>query len=229
MKSILFTVSILVATHAAHSQSRLDSLQALYDSANNDSARISIGLSMLDDMANQQPLMAIELSEQLLKEIPQSDVLSEDHRNDWTMRVLHALSNAYRYVGDNERVVKVLLQELDMAGAIGDASRERGVLMNIGVAYQNVGMKDEALNYYRRSLKISLDENHVYGIAMAYGNIGTLQGNTADQDSQLFYYKLSLGAMKQEGMYHREAAMGWMMNNIGKCHELAGIPDSDLY
>ncbi|MCB9191817.1 MAG: tetratricopeptide repeat protein [Flavobacteriales bacterium] len=213
---------------SVNAQSKLDSLQRLYVSASNDSLRISIGCSMLADMAKQQPLKAIELGEKLLEDIRQLGSLSDSVRNDWTMQVLNNLSTAYSYVGDNSRSINSLLQALEITQEVGDQRRESISLANIGLAYHYQGMRDEAFSYYRRSLKMDLDQNDVYGIALSYGNIGTLHGSVSP-DSSLIYYRLSLSAMQKEGMHDREGAMGWMLNNIGASLEGLGDYDSAFY
>lgn len=121
-----------------------------------------------------------------------------------------------------------MLEALEIAQRLGDWDRERGIYINIGVVFQNQGMGDEAIAYYRKSLKTAQEISDRYGVAMSLGNIGTCIG-TKGRDSTLYYYKESLKVMDHPEMRDREGAMGWMMNNIGNWFGFDGQIDSAFH
>jgi len=230
MRALPLLVILMLAAMAQPSagQSGADSLGVLYEHASDDSSRIALALDLVNILDRSDPVKAIELCEAGLKLVEETRSVSDARRLEWKMALLHAVATSYSYVGDNERSVRALLAELKLAQESGNTKKVGGILMNVGVAYQNQGMGEEARQYYSRTLALAQQEKNVYGIAMAYGNIGTVYGSEMP-DSTIYYYRKSLQAMEQPGMRDREGAMGWMMNNIGSWHEGQGNTDSAFY
>ncbi|MEZ5172165.1 MAG: adenylate/guanylate cyclase domain-containing protein [Bacteroidia bacterium] len=218
----------LLAVNCALGQENIDSLESVFQNAKLDSVKIKTGLIIMGALTTMEPLKTIEMGQDLRVLIQNSGSINEDQRMQYSISCGHSLALAYNYVGDNKLCVENYLEILEHIQKIGDFKRERNVLMNLGASFSNQGMKQDAMEYFRKALNIAIQHDEVYGIAMCYGNIGTAF-TAADRDSTIYYYKLSLEAMKRDGMTDREGAMGWMLNNIGSWHQTNGNLDSALF
>ena len=231
---ILIILMLIIGNRStlyAENLNQLDSLTTLYKEAPNDSSRIVYALELAGILMATEPVISIQYGEEvlnLLSTIKMKKSLPDSVYYKLKGSCLQRLAIAYSYVGDNQKSLNVKMDNLKVAQLTGNREAERSILGNLGVAYQDQGMIEEAMVYYRKAFSMAQESNNTYGMAMSLGNMGTAIGSYAP-DSTLNYYQRSLELMKREDMHDREGAMGWMMHNIGSWYENDENIDSAFY
>jgi len=208
-----------------------DSLRLEFRNSANDSVRIINGIMLLRQLSRTDASEAVQFGNELEKDLDEligTKRYSEDFLLDRKWSLLSYKATAYHIVGDMDHEIGTLLTVLEGAQKNGDLDRQRSTLANIGVSYHKQGYVEEAISYYRQALEIAHKQESIYGIAMGYGNIGTLIG-VSNPDSVLYYYHRSLDYMLMDGMTDQAGALGWMYNNIGSWYENQGKVDSAFY
>ncbi len=103
------------------------------------------------------------------------------------------------------------------------------IIDKLGKSYELKADLDEALNYYKKSLKIREEvyEKEHPDIAVSYNNIGLVYSSKGDLDKALKYFTISLEVMKKAyGKEHPEVAGSY--NNIGLVYKSKGDLDKAL-
>jgi class 3 adenylate cyclase/Tfp pilus assembly protein PilF len=223
---------LCLTLHVAPAQESVtDSVRHAYENATDDSVRIINGIMLVRQLSRTDANEAVQFGTELNKDLQiliDNEQYSKEFLLDRKWSLLSYMATAYHIVGDVNNEVKLLLTVLGEAEKQGDLHRQRTTLMNIGVSFQRQGHKEEAISYYRHALEIARQENNIYGIAMACGNIGTLM-NSIDPDSSMIYYHRSLDYMLMDEMTDQAGALGWMYNNIGSWYESRDQVDSAFH
>lgn len=228
---LLTIIWCLSQNNATGQESVTDSVRQAYESSSDDSVRIINGISLVRQLSRTDANEAVKFGKELkndLEELIEKKRYSEEFLLDRKWSLLSYMATAYHIVGDVDHEIEALLSVLEEAQKNGDLDRQRSTLANIGVSYHKQGHREEAISYYRQALEIAYEQESVYGIAMGYGNIGTLIGVT-DPDSVIYYYHRSLDYMLKDDMTDKAGALGWMYNNIGSWYENQDQVDSAFH
>jgi class 3 adenylate cyclase/Tfp pilus assembly protein PilF len=209
----------------------VDSLKIILETSSSSIEQGRAGVELCRTLAKRDPVLALDVGEKAMNVIDRAIVAR--HTPDTTFiqikqNLLKTLASAYAAVGDLERSLQCLLDELAIVNDMRDSAMLGGVLTNIGVAYQNQGYPKEALSYYRQSLGITRRTGNTYSQAMSLGNIGTCIASLYP-DSTMYYYKSALKVADSPDMHDREGFMGWMLNNIGVHFAREGQVDSAFH
>ncbi|NEN90252.1 MAG: CHAT domain-containing protein [Okeania sp. SIO3H1] len=96
---------------------------------------------------------------------------------------------------------------------------EAVTLLGIGSAYDSLGEKQTALNYYQQALPIFQQVDYQGGEATALNNIGSVYDSLGEKPKALNYYQQALPIYQQVGEQGMEANT---LNNIGAVYDSLG-------
>ncbi len=102
---------------------------------------------------------------------------------------------------------------------MGDVSGEATTLNNIGKVYYDLGDKQQALQYYQRSLSLFQKVGVVWAEATSLNNMGKVYHDQGDKQQALQYLQRSLTLYQKVGDVDGEARS---FNNIGKVYDDLG-------
>ncbi|MDQ6764207.1 MAG: tetratricopeptide repeat protein [Bacteroidota bacterium] len=171
----------------------------------------NIGMAYYNETSYPDALLIWEQSLKLFENL---------HDREGAAIMLNNLGSIYMDHGDNEMALTYYLKSLDYAKQINNKTRIAMVLGNIGTAYSNSdSTSDKALDYYFKSLKLSEesdDKNTIGGILV---NIGENYLKRNQDDSALYYFKMSLEP------YKNTENIPYSLNDIGKTYTKKGNYD----
>ena len=101
----------------------------------------------------------------------------------------------------------------------GYPKNQGAVLVWIGLAYNNLGQKREALKYYQQSLSIARGAGDRDGEAASLSNIGTILSQLGQTQEGLKYLEQALAIERELGQRKNEAAT---LNNLGMAYSDLG-------
>jgi tetratricopeptide (TPR) repeat protein len=101
---------------------------------------------------------------------------------------------------------------LESARMDDDRKSEGTLLNNIGMAYDNLGQRDLALNYYNDALPISEEVGDQSLLATILNNIGTIHSSQGQWKQALGFYNRALPILREEGKW---SVLVITLNNIG--------------
>lgn len=107
----------------------------------------------------------------------------------------------------------------------GDQKNRGRVLVWIGLAYNDLGQKREALKYYQQALSIARAAGDRDGEAASLSNIGTIYSQLGQKPAGLKYLEQSLAIERELGQRKSEADT---LNNIGMAYSELGQPHEAL-
>ena len=110
------------------------------------------------------------------------------------------------------QAIKKWLLALPLWRQVGDKALEATTLNNIGRVYDDLGDKQQALNYYNSSLPLARQVGDRVGEATTLNNIGLVYQALGDKQQALNYYNSSLSLKRQVGDKAGEAST---LRNIG--------------
>jgi tetratricopeptide (TPR) repeat protein len=182
-------------------QRQTDSLLVLFDKAETDSMRAIIAQEIGEIYYNTDPLFALNYSELSLN-ISQK-FLEKNQNNKFWLKIkyksLFDLGITYGLLGDFEQSVESQMKALKTGEKAGMSEIDlRGLIVNIGVSHQDQGNFDEAMVFYQKGLEIAKKLNNPYGLAMAYGNMGTIY-ESINPDSVLIFFRLAYSCPSKSG------------------------------
>lgn len=94
---------------------------------------------------------------------------------------------------------------------------------NIGLAYQNLGLYDESLNYLHKSKDTYTKEygSDYYSLSYPYTSLGVVYGKIGLNDSALIYHKKAL-VIRQMKNNDKDPNVSWSYNFIANTHLIEG-------
>ncbi|MGL5065867.1 MAG: tetratricopeptide repeat protein [Microcoleus sp.] len=110
-------------------------------------------------------------------------------------------------------------EALKLYRSAGNRAKEAVTLNNIGLAYNNLGEKQKALDYYNQSLPLSRAAGDRSVEAVTLNNIGLAYDNLGEKQKALEYYNQSLPLSRAVGNRPVEALT---LNNIGLVYDNLG-------
>jgi len=117
--------------------------------------------------------------------------------------------------GDDAKAIEFYLKTLKVADQIGDSLRMATVLNNIGGVYFNKkATQDMALNYYLQAYKISSLIHDLDAIGTSAVNAGGYYLENKNADSALYYFDVSLNALKQSSTGN----VSYVLHSIGRAY-----------
>ena len=96
--------------------------------------------------------------------------------------------------------MEIFNSALIKAEELGNKRGMAATLMNIGIAYDDKGDYDTALDYYDMTLKIYKELGNTSGMAYVINNIGIVHVNKADYEKATEYLEKSLNIQKEIGL-----------------------------
>ncbi len=158
-----------------------------------------------------------------------SMVWQVDSTNVRTGRLLSMALNSKGAVlwglGNYEKAMLYYVRASDLFDRLGMVKFSSLVSSNIGLIYDSWGQKDEALFYFRRSVKQGLESGDHSAIGYSLSNMGKFMEAAGLYDSALYYYQ------KSTDKYMEEANMGGLglnLNRLGKIYNKMGEHEKAL-
>jgi len=108
---------------------------------------------------------------------------------------------------------------LKVAQALGRKSETATLLVHLGFAYNALGDKPQALEYYNQALPLYLQVGDKGGEATTLNNLGAVYSDLGEKQKALEYYNQALPLYRQVGDKGGEAAT---LNNIGLVYDDLG-------
>jgi tetratricopeptide (TPR) repeat protein len=116
---------------------------------------------------------------------------------------LNNLGWNYRVQEKNDLAISCFLRSLEIYEQRGDWEHVQGVLNNLGTAYRREpGMEKEALEVYKKSLKINQNTGNRTWEAYNYNNIGLIHLDIKKNDSAIYYFQKA--ALENQDMGNQE-------------------------
>ncbi|WLT40012.1 tetratricopeptide repeat protein [Synechocystis sp. B12] len=81
----------------------------------------------------------------------------------------------------------------------GDKTEEMTIINNLGVAYDNLGESEKALQYYAEALALGKSLNDLETIGTSLSNIGLAYNNLGEREKALEYYQEALTMSRSVG------------------------------
>ncbi len=145
-------------------------------------------------------------AKELLKNSEDFNLLGELHRSCGLSHFFH---------GENDEALSDFLTALSFFEETGNKILTVRTYSNIAQLYSDVSKFDKSLEYYRKALTISIQENIEESIPVYLNGIGVIHYMTAELDSAKYYYELSLEQFKEQNNELRTAAL---LNNIASIY-----------
>ncbi|OUL28420.1 hypothetical protein BV372_24965 [Nostoc sp. T09] len=110
------------------------------------------------------------------------------------------------------QAIEKLQEALFLWQKAGDKKWQATTLNNIGLVYDSLGDKQEALKFYNLALPLSKEVGNKGGVATTLNNIGLVYDSLGDKQQALTFYNLALPLMKELGY---KAGVATTLSNIG--------------
>lgn len=123
------------------------------------------------------------------------------------------ISNIHTRNNNNDKAIEYLLQALDYRREEGNRKSESDILLNLGIAYYEMGEPYEAEDRYRQSLEIKEElGDDLPGMIKLYNNLGIISRLRGDNDKAMAYYTSALELARQINDRQTEAVA---LSNLG--------------
>lgn len=113
-------------------------------------------------------------------------VLSGEYADSVRMYSASTLANVYFHQSDYKKSLRYNFLALNIADSLSIATHKAKVLNDIGAVYQESGILNNAITYYKKSLISDSINDRVY---YTYGNIGDCYLKMGDTDKAYYWYK----------------------------------------
>ncbi len=202
---------------------KIDSLYTLLDQTKEDTSRVEILLSIIEETYSIAPDSVIPLSEKLIRVI-ESSINNVDAKTQHYFLAVKAncynnIGAIYNKRGDVKNALSFFHKSLKIKESLGEKKAISITLNNIGYLYSSIGDKENSLLYYNRSLKIKKEIGDKRGIARLLNNLGSLYDEIGDTAMSFKSYIQSLEICKE---LNDSSGMSLALNNIGFTYEQTG-------
>ena len=113
----------------------------------------------------------------------------------------------------------VLSRGLRQAQAANERRTEGTLINNIGLVYDDLGRKEEALDHYQQALAIRREVGDRGGEGTTFNNIGSVYNSLGRKQEALDHYQQALAIYREVGDRRGE---GTTLNNIGGVYDEPG-------
>jgi len=182
---------------------KIDSLFAALKSANHDSTKIQINLSIGDVLLDSSPDSAIVFYTNALS-ILNAYSFNNDESSPLrsTMlslkaKVLRNIANANDSKGNFNLAITYCKQSLAISEELNDKMNIAACHKNIGIYYDELSNYNEALDHYLKALKIYEEISFKKGIAACLNNIGNINQYQGNFKGALDYYLKALNIVEE--------------------------------
>ncbi len=216
---LFFSLFFCINPLFAQKKSVLDSLQAVYQSAPNDTTKILALLEKARLYSTTQPDSCIAFAQKALEQSEKS--------NFWQGKSL-ALNNmgiSYRAKGDYPLALSYHQKALKVREIMQDKQGIARSLNNIAIIYKAQGDYAKALIYHQKSLKIKENMADKAGIATSLNNIAIIYMDQGNLALSLEYHQKSL---KIKELLKDQRGVSSSLNNIADIYLLQNKIDSAL-
>jgi signal transduction histidine kinase len=209
-KFIFLLISVLFFVSCFSQDEQTDSLLALLNKTEEDTARVDILNQVAASYFNNSPGSAIKYA-------TQAKTLAENIK--YTNGLAYALKNigiAYYMQADYVQTLTYWNQSLKQFENLKDKKGIANILGNIGAVYNNQADEAKALDYYLQALNYAEEIHDTLRLATVLNNIGALYFNRASaHDKALSYYLQALPLCEKIG---DDDAIGTITVNIGEIY-----------
>lgn len=150
-------------------------------------------------------------------------------KNEYTAeqsRALYHTGIARVYRGDFDMAIRNLQQALQLATNSLDSLGMAKIYGGIAFAYKRVGLYENSLEYYLKSLDVTEQIGDLGAVAYMLNNIGNIHYTMNNYDLALNYYNRALSKMELVG---DEMGIPFALNNIGNVYKNLGNYDSAMF
>lgn len=203
--------------------SKIDSLQNIFKTAKQDTARAAIYVALseelyLSDIDTVLPLCfkAIQIADAKI------DNANNAEKNSFLTTKANALNNigyVYKQQGNIAKALEWYNKSLKIREEIGNKYGIANSLNNIGRIYNIQGDIRKAIECYDKSLKIQNEIGDKQGASISINNIGLIYNNQGDIPKALEYYNKSLKIQDEIG---DKQGVGISLHNIGHVYSKQG-------
>jgi tetratricopeptide (TPR) repeat protein len=132
-------------------------------------ARTRIGRLHLGIMLNR-------VEQTLAEAQPAREILLRHGETEKLMRLIFMTAYVYNYLGDQQKTLELYRPALEMALSFGKSGQVHAgkIIMNMGVAYENLGELGQALDHYQRAYEIFLRLNEPMLIALVESSLASI-------------------------------------------------------
>ncbi len=135
-------------------------------------------------------------------------------------RLLGTVGIAYARLGESERAISFLEQDLDIAREIGDRPGEGAALGNLGLAYADLGQFERAISFHEQDLAIAGEIRNRHSEGAALGNLGNAYCSLGHVERAIILYWQQLAITREIGDRYGEVnALG----NLGAAIAAVGL------
>ncbi|KOY86596.1 hypothetical protein AD998_10965 [bacterium 336/3] len=191
----------------------LDSLKQTYQTATQDSTKISTLIVIANEYAKNNPDTSIILIKRALEWSKKIDFSNGINQST------HALWLRYFYTSKYILALEHLQTSLQMFERKQDKKNIGVILTNIGLIYNKQGDYRNALDYFQKSIQIQEQIQDKGGLAQNFNNMGVLYDNQKNSPLALKYYQKALKIFEE---ISNKKGVANTSGNIGLIHESQG-------
>ncbi len=157
-----------------------------------------------------------------LGSLKKAEIYATDKRD--LAAIYSALGLTYEKKGDLENALLDYSRSLQLARELGDRDTESAQLNNVALILRRKDELNKALSYYRKSLKLTINERIK---AATYNDIGLIYYDKGEYNKAINYYKK---AIEIDTRYSNYNGSGQAMLNLGNTYtEMNNFNDSYIY
>ena len=220
LKGSLFLFFFSIATiDCSFGQSKVDSLNSLLSTTNDDSSKVEILLKLAAEYQYIDLAKSIEFLDNALK-------ISEE-KNLLYMKafVYNNKASAENIKGDYSTAIRYDDQALSIFFQLKDSAQIVKCYNNLGTNYYGLGKFDEAYFYHTQSYRMGKSIGDKLQIAISLHNLGSVFKELGQYDKASDYLKLSLSLSKEQ---KDEEAPAYFYSEIGDLYMRKNQFDSAL-
>lgn len=180
---VVWWLSLVPATYAARSDTRIDSIRQLLVAPHPDTARVLLLAQLAYEYTQTNPLATIAYGRQALR------LAQKTRFKRGECWALIRLGSGFREAGNYPAALQVGLQGLHLAEALGEPELIGRAFNALGYLYWEQGNSRPALRYFLQSKKMAEKISNQKLLTRVLGNIGNVYQQLNRLDSALFYLK----------------------------------------